>query len=39
VHVGVFCEVSEMVFFILACDDYLVDIGENVATHLALEYF
>jgi hypothetical protein len=22
--------------FILACDDYVVDIGENVATHFAL---
>jgi hypothetical protein len=28
------CKFGEMVFFVLACDDYVINVSENVATHL-----
>jgi hypothetical protein len=38
VHVGeCLCEVGKMVFFVFAHNDYVVNISENVATHLTFK--
>jgi hypothetical protein len=37
-HVGeCYCEVSEVILFVFACDDDVVYVGENVVAYLTLE--
>jgi hypothetical protein len=37
-HVGeCFCEISQVILFVFACDDNVVYVGENVAAYLTFE--